>query len=529
MFSPLSWKLKPYTPGEEPAVDEASPEQLDALSAAFGTAANNAVAVENKRLEDAGLAPVETEVKEVKEGDQDPEKVGSPAPEEKPEGEAAPVGGEGEKTDEEKKAEEEAAAAAEAAKTSEETEKAKKDEEKAAADAAKLAADEKNKGRDADLVLDEKKVEPGLRKPLKKVIESFKSKAVAARDEAETYKKKLAEVETQKAELEKAVKNPPAIPKEVEEEVKTLRQKVRELDITQDPALKTKYDAKIEKIHTTLPLDVLKRHGLGKRQVTQADGTKALVDDPDFNEAAFREAAKNTDKLLEIAGALQADGNFKDAAKVQEMARQVGALSEAKQAEIDEWTKDYDARKTNQTKEQQAQQEKYNADLQSHMEVERLAATEIIAKIFPQIKAPPAPLPTDSPAVKAAKEKAQKDFEALGKSMGEEFGKFNTQGVDRAEAIKRNAKFQTAAISGVAFTKHIMPKLQADIAAKDAKIKQLEADLAKIKKAGSISRAQSTQPEANANKTKAPEPGSADEAMDRALKAAAQGVSGFSQ
>jgi hypothetical protein len=323
--------------------------------------------------------------------------------------------------------------------------------------------------RDADLKKIESGLDPHTKPTTRKIIDSFKSATAKARDRAEAAEKARVELEAKTADLEKRVSSQ-KLPDEVEKELSTLRDLVRQNSIERDPSIVAKYDTKIQ-ANNTLVLETLKKAGLPDDQVNALkksgvtlNNIKGYIDQLESGKGAD---GKQYERDPETAEALR------------EALRENGRLSKGREQEISEWKTNWDSRQ----KAQQAEQEKFAA---SANERQTKTFGEHVAK-FDFLKPPPEPLDSDPPAVKKEKEKARTAFNDVVNKFG-------------ATCKQETADPITTAITakvGLMYRDLVVPELMKRLSDRDARIKELEAKDGAHKKAGSIS------------KTVAPTPGAA--------------------
>lgn len=385
-------------------------------------------------------------------------------------------------------------------------EAAKKAKDKTDADAAAKAAsqteEEKKKAaaateqekRDADL-----KYEPGAHTHPKTrtVITKFQTAAKAARDERDRERvERATEVARLTKERDEASEKAKAVtlPKEAEDELKSLRERVRELDITQDPIIQKKYDSKITSNNESI-LSVLKAQGFGK---VKKEGTEEFVDNP----AAVAQLVKSglTLKTLKpMIDALEKADLIEEAETVREALRENYRIQRDKQAEIESWKSDH-ARRTQEresiTKQQREQQ---GAAFRQQTDTILKSDLEVLAKDFSYINRPPDPLPTDVPATVKAKQAAIAEYDAAAKAIEGAVKGFNTDNIAPEKLPEVVGRINAAAIQAQVIKLHVLPRVKAELAAGKARIAELEKELNGIREAGNLSRRHSAPSSENAN------------------------------
>jgi hypothetical protein len=331
--------------------------------------------------------------------------------------------------------------------------------------------------RDDDLKLDVRQ-SAAMHPKTKKIIEERNQKIIAERNKAEAIAKEkeemAAELNRIRADLKKGV-----VPKDVEEELKTLRERIRELDIVKDPSLEAKYDKPAAQNQEKI-LKVLQEFGVGKTQ----DGN----DDPEAVEAlkknglTFKTVAPYIKKLSE-------EGYEEEAEQLRELLRENIRIKDAREREISEWKTNFDAKKQQAQQFSQQEQEKTQVEVRQH--AERLINSDIaeLAKDFPFINRPPDPLPTDSPAVSRAKQEAIAAYDAAAKSISESVARLDPSKASPDKVSEVTGRISASAVQGIILRQHIIPRLAKDLAELRARNAELEAKVGKIKTAGNLSRA----------------------------------------
>lgn len=386
--------------------------------------------------------------------------------------------------------------------------------DKEAADKA-AAAKPATTERDTDLKLPEQTtahVHPKTRK----LIEERNAKITAARDERDRLVKEKTDLEAALSE-ERAKAKTAVVPKQLEEEVKTLRERVRELDITKDPEIETKYDRPITENNDRV-IETLKTFGFGTRLV---DGKH--VPAPEDVQALLKSGI-SLKTLKPYLDELDKIGEADAAETIREAIRENARLGRSKQTEIETWKKDYDGRISVRTQQQQQEAEQASTQIRTVAQAEMKAEVEALVKDFPYILPPPAPEAKDAPAVRDAKQKALDEFNASADKVKQITAAFNPNGLPADKAYAAQGKLNAAAVKGVLLSQHVLPRVIREMKSKDARIAELEADLGKLRKAGTVSRAHAAAAIAPAGAAPAVK-NTGDLASDLASFAREQGVS----
>lgn len=400
------------------------------------------------------------------------------------------------------------AEAAEAAKNQTEDEKAKA--------AAATAAEERDKDLSHDFA-------PHTHQKTRQVITKMQAAAKSARDGWDREKaERAAEVEQLKKERDElAEKSKSAAPsKEVEEEIKTLRERVRELDITKDPALEQKYDRKITSNNDAI-VAVLKANGLGTRQI----GDGKTVETPEAVQAfvnggisaktvypmivRLRKAAAEYEKNGQESEAIEA---MKSADDLQAYLRDNDRISREKSAEVETWKGDYTKRQQDREQQTKQQQEQRSQAFRAQTDTILKKDLAALATDFNYINQPPAPLPTDTPATRQAKETAIAEWTHAAKAIENRVKAFSTDGLSPDKLVEAVGKLNASAIKAVVYDEQVLPRVKKEMAALTARNKELEAELSKIRDAGKLSR-QHTSASADPGYNGKPEPKSLEEAF----------------
>ena len=365
----------------------------------------------------------------------------------------------------------EEAAAAEAAAAG------KTDEEKAAelfakADAEKAAA-EAEAADDAETV--------HMRPSQKKAWTAMKAEREAARQEAAAAKAE-AEAARKEAAAAKEAASKVAVPESVQKETEALRQQVRELDAERDPEIVKKYDTPIKRNEDAV-VAILVKHKFDKA----LDEKGNLVDAPE-NVPALLKAGVTFGNLQKQIAALEKAGAVDDAETLREFLRENIRLRRDRGLEVQTIKADIDGRNKART-EQGTTQLKQTIEAIT-AEGNRVLAEELgtVAKrhsflIKPEI------LPTDTPAQQAAKKALLAEFEKVDAEIGKTAQSIATFGKTGRDYVVAEGRKNALAIQSIVLSQRVLPRLEADLAKAQATIKAQEAEIAKYKGAGAISRA----------------------------------------
>lgn len=334
------------------------------------------------------------------------------------------------------------------------------------ADEPKKVADQKAVERDSDLKKFESGIDPHIKPKTRKIIDNMKAEATKARDRAEAAEKSRSELEAKVSDLEKRVSST-KLPEETEKELSTLRDKVRELNINQDPIIVAKYDKKIE-ANTATVLETLKKAGLPdatvasiKKSGVTLNSVKAYID--------MLETGKGADGK-------QYEADPETAEQLRETLRENGRLSRGKEQEIADWRSNWDARQKDRGVEQQKYYEEAN-------QRQTKAILEHTAK-FDFLKPPPEPLDSDLPVIKKEKEKSRVAFNGLVNQFSQAIKKETADPVSQLIAAK----------VGILYRDLVTPRLQARATELEAQVKELQARIDANKKAGGVSKTVSATP-----------------------------------
>lgn len=347
---------------------------------------------------------------------------------------------------------------------------------KPAAEEPKAAA-EAPKTRDEDLQLDTRQA-AAMHPRTKKIIEERNQKIVAERNKADALAKEkeelAAELNRARESLKKGV-----VPKETEEELTRLRERIRELDITRDPSLETKYDKPVSENQNKI-LGILQEFGVGKT----VDGK----DDPEAIEKlksegmTFKTIAPYIKKLSE-------EGYEDEAEGLRELLRENIRIRNAKEKEIAEWRVNFDSKKQQAVQYNQQQQEKSLIEVRDH--ATRILNSDLseLAKDFPFLTKPAEPLPSDSQAVAKAKQDALAAYEAATKSISEAASQLDASKAPPDKVFEVQGRLTANAVQNIVIRQQVLPRLLKDLADLKARNSELETKVGKIKSAGTLSRA----------------------------------------
>lgn len=424
--------------------------------------------------------------------------------------------------DEAKPATDEPAATAAASQPTEEemqASAAKDAEEKAAAEKAtadaKAEADKKTAEeaaakatspppRDSDLT---DQLAPHTNPKTRKVIEDKNAKIKAARDERDAI---IAEREALKKERDDLAEKAKAVvlPKETTDELATLRERIRELDIEKDPAIQSKYDAKITANNNAI-VTVLKSQGFG---ITVDPETKKQTENPTAIANLLR-SGLTLKNLSPCIAALEKADLIDEAETVREAVRENVRIARDRGLEIDAWKKDYGARQQQRETVAKAAQEAQAQSFRTTTETVLKADLAALAKDFPVVNPPPAPLGTDTPQVAKAKQTALDAFNVAAKQIEATIKSFDTANVPPDKLADTVARINSSAIQGVVLKTHVLPSVLKELASRADRIKQLEGEIARFKGASNLSRAHATQATATNGEITIPKDGSMSDAM----------------
>lgn len=392
---------------------------------------------------DSIIEKAAAEVKKPDETQQPAEEVVQDAPKEEAKEEEKPASEEEkpteEKTEEKPKQEEQKTEAAAAAK----------EEQKAAAEQT---------ATDKEIEAIEKKMGPHSAPKTKQLFNEVK--AIAAREKAEREKIQK-ELETLREQTKQQQAQQGKLPKEVEEEIAALRDKVRQFDATADPAIVAKYDKPIESnndsiIKTLTDAGLPQEHAetLKKKGVTLANLKPYL----------------NTLETGIGADGKQYQADPDTAERIRETLRENMRLAKDKEREITEWRGSYETRVKQQEEAQKQQLEQATARLNSEFETH--------LKRWDFLQKPADVTDADAPAIRKQKEAAIKEY--------------NDKSLAYAEAVKKETASpldaQVSARIGILYRDHVAPRLAAKLESANKEIAELQKQIDSMKKAGSATR-----------------------------------------
>ena len=400
----------------------------------------------------------------------------------------------------------------------ERTEKEKADEEKRAkAEAQAQAAAEKAEAeakaqppsptdpkRDGDL--DKIQLSPHTHERTRKQFDATKALTRAARNERDQVVAEREALRKERDELAQKVKSTEP-PKELVDEIATLKERIRELDISKDPELETKYDAPIKASQQAI-VDVLKAQGFG---MTIDPESKKQVENPAAIAALMR-SGLTYENLHPLIEKLRAGGLHGEARKIEQRLSRIESLEEEKQGVIQSWKGSHDQRlQQREAQTKQAQAERQQAIAQ-HSQTIFERDVDALAKTVPSLRRPAPPMPGDAPNVAKAKQAAVDEYSAAEAAIAAELKTLSFEGVAPEKQVEIAGKISANAQQAIVLKTAVIPRLQRDMAARDARIKELEAQVAKYENAGKLSRAQGYSPGGAPNGGR-PEPTSLDEAL----------------
>lgn len=331
--------------------------------------------------------------------------------------------------------------------------------------------------RDADLKLDER-ASTVLHPKTKKIIEERNQKIIAERNKAEALAKEKADMEQELQKLREAAKTT-TVPKPVEEELTKLRERIRELDIAQDPTIETKYDAPIRQNQDKI-IDVLKSFGLG--QTSDGKPDPAAIEALKKSGMGFSAIAPHIKKLSDA-------GEEGAAEELREILRENIRIGREKEKEIGDWKTNFESKKQQTIQQSQQQQESYTTQVREHASKILNADIAELSKDFPYLNRPSEPLPTDTPAVARAKQDAITAFEAASQAVSKAVGALDPSKAPPEKALEAQGRVSASAVQGIILREHVLPRVKKELAELRARNAELEAKVGKIQTAGKLSRA----------------------------------------
>lgn len=338
------------------------------------------------------------------------------------------------------------------------TEEAPKAEVKDEAKEKQTETTQKAPETDAEIEAIEKKMGPHSAPKTKQLFNEVK--AIASRERAEREKAQ-SELNQLREQLKNQQQTSNKLPKEVEEEIAALRDKVRQFDANADPAIVAKYDKNINanndgiiKTLTDAGLPAEHAERLKKNGVTLAN-LKPYLD--------TLESGKGADGK-------QYEADPDTAEKIREMLRENIRLSKDKDREINDWRTSYDSRMKQAEEDNKRQVEeatvRLNSEFDSHI------------KKWDFLQKPADVADADAPAIRKQKEAA--------------INTYNEKSLKYAEAVKKETATpmdaQIAARIGILYRDHVAPTLMSKLDAASKQIKDLETQIQNMKKAGSASK-----------------------------------------
>jgi hypothetical protein len=308
--------------------------------------------------------------------------------------------------------------------------------------------------RDDDLDQIEARLDPHTSPRAKEHFKALKQEAIEARNAAEKAAQDLAKINAELAERKKA-----PLPKETEQLVKDLTEQIREIDITRDPAFRAKYDTRIQSNNTTIT-NALIENGLDQKvaERLQAQG---------YSLGALKTMIDQIESGKDAEGN-QWDANPDLADQLRTTLRENAKLSRDRETEFTQLKATYDQR----MKEAQANEQKQLNEANERMHREFKSHVDR----FPFLQDPPKPLDTDTAAVRKEKEAKITEFNGWVNNL--------------SEAVKRETSDPLSstitARVGILYRDHVVPRLQSENKDLKAQLEAANTQLAKLKKAGSL-------------------------------------------
>lgn len=323
---------------------------------------------------------------------------------------------------------------------------------------------------DPELDAIEKKMGPHSAPKTKQLFNEVK--AIAAREKAEREKLQK-ELETLRTQATQQQQQGNKLPKEIEDEISALRDRVRQFDATADPAIIAKYDTPINTNNDSI-LKTLVDNGLPQEHA-DALKKKGIT-------LASLKPYLNTLETGVGADGKQYQADPDTAEKIRETLRENMRLSKDKEREITDWRAGYEARIKNQEEQQKQQVEQATARLNSEFDTH--------LKKWSFLQKPADITDTDVPAIRKQKEAAIKEY--------------NEKSLAYAEAVKKETASpldaQVSARIGILYRDHVAPQLASKLEAANKEIAELQKQIDSMKKAGSASRTVGTVKPSNAAK-----------------------------
>lgn len=342
--------------------------------------------------------------------------------------------------------------------------------------------------RDSDLKELESKLDPHASPKTRNHFKAQQQAVIEARNRADA-----AAAEAQRVKDELAAAKAAGVPKEIDDELKQLRETVRELDAARDPALQAKYDKRITSNNDAI-ISVLTKNGFGKDR--EGKDLPGVVD-------ALKKSGLTRATLQDKIDALEKAGEHEAADEVKELLRENNRLGREKESEVANYRTTY---------EQRAQQHEAENVKRVELANKRMVAEfKSHADKFDYLQPPPPVKPEDVPAIRKEKEKA--------------IAGFNDRINRISEAIKKEtATPEDAGISarvGILYRDHVLPHVQSQLEEARKEVESLKAKMKAMQGAGSIGEKVGTGKIAPPPKQDDDTTGSSfDELIDRAAKSA---------
>lgn len=353
---------------------------------------------------------------------------------------------------------------------------------KAAEDSAAKSASEQ---RDSDLKTD---TAAHTSPKTRKIIEDIKAKTRAARDELDRTAAEAKDLRRQRDELIEKTKtssDSDARVKAAEERARIAEERIREIDITQDPIIQKKYDDPIKANNQSI-IDTLKAQGFGL--IVDPD-TKRTVEDPTAI-AKLMERGLTLNALNPLLKKMEDSDLIDEADAIREAIRKNKQLGAEKTKEIESWKGDQSRRASATQQQANQENEKQAALIQEQTDTQYASAVEALTKELPFLKKPAEPLATDTPAVAKAKQAAIDEYSAASQKIQSELNGFVMDGVRPEKTPEIVGRIKSNAMLAVTLKNYVVPRLMREQTASAARIKQLEGELEKIRGAGKLSRLQ---------------------------------------
>ena len=323
---------------------------------------------------------------------------------------------------------------------------------------------------DPELDAIEKKMGPHSAPKTKQLFNEVK--AIAAREKAEREKIQK-ELETLRSQATQQQAQGSKLPKEIEDEISALRDRVRQFDATADPAIISKYDNPINSNNDSI-LKTLVENGLPQEHADALKKKGVTL--------ATLKPYLNTLETGVGADGKQYQADPDTAEKIRETLRENIRLAKDKEREITDWRNGYEARIKSQEEQQKQQLEQATTRLNTEFETH--------LKKWNFLQKPADVIDTDVPAIRKQKEAAIKEY--------------NEKSLAYAEAVKKETASpldaQVAARIGILYRDHVAPQLASKLEAANKEIAELQKQIDSMKKAGSASRTVGTVKPSNAPK-----------------------------